>query len=129
MAFFNTMSFNTPLNGPRNGDLKVAKVRPTPLNKGANPSLNKLIVVAMFILAALALAGVASISHQSGIRLQNTTTQFAHTRAVYEKLEQISAGLGEVESSARSFAISGKQSHLDPFYTAVQAVPQEVTDL
>jgi PAS domain S-box-containing protein len=34
-----------------------------------------------------------------------------------------------VESSARSFAISGKQSHLDPFYTAAKSVPQQVDAL
>jgi PAS domain S-box-containing protein len=104
-------------------------VLPMPLREGAKSPLNKFIVVAMFILAALALATVASISHQSGIQLQNTTRQFAHTREILEKLEQISAGLSEVESSARSFAISGKQSHLDPFYIAAQAVPQEMADL
>src|SRR5580700_6495377 len=109
MAFFRTMRFNSPINGPGNGDLPVTKVRPTPLKEGANPSLNKLIVAAMFILAALALASVASISHQSGMQLQKATSQFAHTREVLEKVEQISAGLHEVESSARSFAISGKQ--------------------
>ena len=129
MAFLRVMSFNTPLNGPRNGDLSVAKTYPMPLKEGRKSSLNKLIVVAMFILAGLALATVASISHESGVQLQKTTGQFAHTREVLEKLEQISTGLSEVESSARNFAISGKQSHLDPFYIAAQAVPQEMADL
>jgi hypothetical protein len=53
-----------------------------PLREGAKTSLNKLIVVAMFVLAALALATVASISHQSGMQLQKATSQFAHTHEV-----------------------------------------------
>lgn len=129
MALLHKMDTKTPLNGARNGTVPVAKTRPMPLKDGAKWSLNKLMMVAMFTLAGLALSGVAEILHQSGIQLQRSTSHFAHTREVLEKLEQVSAGLSEVESSARSFAISGKQSHLDPFYTAAQAVPQEVAGL
>jgi PAS domain S-box-containing protein len=63
------------------------------------------------------------------MRFQEATRAVTHTREVLEKLGEISAGLSEVESSARSFAISGKQSHLNPFYTATKAVPQQVDDL
>ena len=52
-----------------------------------------------------------------------------HTREVLEKLGDIAARLSEVESAARSFAISGKQSHLSPFYTAAEAVPPQVNEL
>ncbi len=52
-----------------------------------------------------------------------------HTREVLEKLENITSQLSEVESAARSFAISGKQSHLSPFYTAAEAVPPQVGEL
>ena len=34
-----------------------------------------------------------------------------------------------MESAARSFAISGKQSHLSPFYTSAHAVPPQVDEL
>ena len=51
------------------------------------------------------------------------------TREVLEKLGNISARLSEVESAARSFAISGKQSHLNPFYTAAKAVPPQMDEL
>jgi PAS domain S-box-containing protein len=34
-----------------------------------------------------------------------------------------------VESAARSFAISGKQPHLNPFYTATKATPQKIKEL
>lgn len=52
-----------------------------------------------------------------------------HTREILEKLGDIAARLSEVESAARSFAISGKQSHLSPFYTAAEAVPPQVDEL
>ena len=72
---------------------------------------------------------MAAISHRSGEQLQDATRAAARTREVLEKLGEISARLSEVESAARSFAISGKQSHLNPFYTAAQAVPAEMDEL
>lgn len=53
----------------------------------------------------------------------------AHTRQALEKLGDISTKLSEVESAARSFAISGKQAHLNPFYTAAKAVPLQVEEV
>ena len=72
---------------------------------------------------------VAALSRQSGEQLRQATRAEAHTREVLEKLGEISTSLSEVESAARSFAISGKQSHLDPFYTAAKAVPEAVEEL
>jgi PAS domain S-box-containing protein len=92
-------------------------------------SVNNFFPGACFVLAMLTLLVVAAISHRSGLRLQEATGAVAHSREVLEKLGEISAGLSQVESSARSFAISGKQSHLNPFYTAAKAVPQQVDDL
>jgi PAS domain S-box-containing protein len=69
------------------------------------------------------------ISRQSEEQLQETTRTVTHSREILEKLGEISTRLGEVESAARSFAISGKQSHLDPFYTAAKAVPEELGEL
>ena len=71
----------------------------------------------------------AILSRRSGEQLQEVTEEVAHTRQSLEKLGDISAKLSEVESAARSFALSGKQSHLNPFYTAAQAVPAQVDDL
>jgi len=70
-----------------------------------------------------------AISHRSGERLKEASRAVTHTREVLEKVESIGAQLSEVESSARSFAISGKQSHLSPFYTAMEAVPPQVGEL
>jgi PAS domain S-box-containing protein len=81
------------------------------------------------ICGAVILLAIGVASHRSGMELRTVTTSFAHAQEVLEKVEQISAGLREVESSARSFAISGKQSNLDPFYLAAQTVPQDVVEL
>jgi len=80
-------------------------------------------------LALLSVALVVAVSWHSVEQLREATWTVAHTREVLEKLGEISARLSEVESAARSFAISGKQSHLDPFYAAAKAVPAEVEEL
>jgi PAS domain S-box-containing protein len=82
-----------------------------------------------FVLAILSLVAVVAISCRSGKQLQEATRAVTHTREVLEKLGDIAARLSEVESAARSFAISGKQSHLSPFYTAAEAVPPQVDEL
>jgi PAS domain S-box-containing protein len=82
-----------------------------------------------FVLAILSLVAVVAISRRSGKQLQEATRAVTHTREVLEKLGDIAARLSEVESAARSFAISGKQSHLSPFYTAAEAVPPQVDEL
>lgn len=81
------------------------------------------------VLAILSLASVVTLSYRSGEQLQAATRAVTRTREVLEKLGDISARLSEVESAARSFAISGKQSHLDPFYTAAKAVPAQLDEL
>jgi PAS domain S-box-containing protein len=82
-----------------------------------------------FVLAILSLVAVVAISYRSGKQLQEATRAVTHTREVLDKLGDIAARLSEVESAARSFAISGKQSHLSPFYTAAEAVPPQVDEL
>jgi PAS domain S-box-containing protein len=91
--------------------------------------MDRILWGAGFVLALLALAVVAAFSQQSAMRIQATTQTVTHTHEVLDTLGTISTELIEVESSARSFAISGKQSHLNPFYTAANDVPQQVGNL
>jgi PAS domain S-box-containing protein len=84
---------------------------------------------ASLLLALLALALVVVVSRQSGTELEAATRAIGCTHEVLQKLAEISTSLSEVESAARSFAISGKQSHLDPFYTAAKVVPAGVDEL
>ena len=118
-------------NGPNNGENAFWK---TPISKLSQKwaqqySVRRILWGAGFVLAILILGTVVFISHQSGKQLQEATQAVTHTREVLAKLGNIAAQLSEVESAARSFAISGKQSHLSPFYTAAEAVPPQVAEL
>jgi len=82
------------------------------------------------LLLALLVAGLfVNASRRTGEQLREATAAVARTREVLEQLGELSAKLSEEESAARSFAISGKQSHLDPFYRAAKAVPTGVEEL
>ena len=111
-----------------NGVAKTASVVPSQ-KWTRRHSAGRILLGVGFFLALLSLAVVIAISRRSEEQLERAARVVTHTREVLEKLGEISTRLGEVESAARSFAISGKQSHLDPFYTAAKAVPAEVTEL
>jgi PAS domain S-box-containing protein len=118
-------------NGANNSENAVGKTPDGELSPkwARRYSAGKILWGAGFVLAILSLAAVVAISRQSGKQLQEATRAVTHTREVLEKLEDIAARLSEVESAARSFAISGKQSHLSPFYTAAKAVAPQVDEL
>ncbi len=117
-------------NGPNNGEKAVGKTPSGELSqKWARRYSSRVLWGAGFVLAILSLVAVGAISRRSGEQLQEATRAVTHTREVLEKLGDITARLSEVESAARSFAISGKQSHLSPFYTAAKAVPPQVDEL
>lgn len=118
-------------NGANNGRNAAGK---TPVgepsqNRARRSPAGKILWGAGLVLAILSLASVVAISHRFGEQLQEATRTVTHTQEVLEKLGDIAARLSEVESAARSFAISGKQSHLDPFYTAAKAVPPQLEEL
>ena len=109
----------------------VRKTLPAELSKKWTKrySASRILWTTGLLLALLSLAAVLVISRQSGEQLQEAELEAKLTREVLEKVGEISTSLGEVESAARSFAISGKQSHLNPFYTSAKAVPAQVEEL
>jgi len=130
-GFFEWVILAAGKNGANNGRNAAGK---TPVGE---PSQNRarwhraagVLRGAGLVLAILILASFVTISHRSGKQLQEATRAVTHTREVLDKLGDIAARLSEVESAARSFAISGKQSHLDPFFTAAKAVPPQLEEL
>jgi PAS domain S-box-containing protein len=119
------------IKGVNNGGIAVWKTLVVELSQkwARRYSTGKILWGAGFVLAILSLVVVVTISCRSGQQLQEATRAVTHTREILEKLGDIAARLSEVESAARSFAISGKQSHLSPFYTAAEAVPPQVDEL
>jgi len=118
-------------NGANHGRIAVWKalVRELPKKWARRYSTRRILWGTGFVLAIMILVAVVAISRQSGKQLREATRLVTHTHEVLEKLGDITSGLSELESAARSFVISGKQSHLSPFYTAAEAVPPQVEEL
>lgn len=91
--------------------------------------LRRILWVVTFIFAVASLVGLGILSEQSGRDFTEATRAVKHTHEVLEKLGDITTSLSDVESAARSFAISGKQPHLNPFYTAAKAIPHKIEEL
>jgi PAS domain S-box-containing protein len=125
------MSLVQEKNGAKNGGNAVGKTPAGELPKKRTRqfSARRILWGAGCVLAILCLLTIITISRQSGKQLQEASRAVTHTREVLEKLGNIAAQLSEVESAARSFAISGKQSHLSHFYTAAEAVPPLLNEL
>src|SRR5471030_1343598 len=125
------MSSAQEKNGANNGGNAVGKLPTKELSqkRAQRYSTRRILWGVGSVLAILSLIMIVVISRQSGKQLQEVTRAVTHTREVLEKLGNIAVQLSEVESAARSFAISGKQSHLSSFYTAAEAVPPQVDEL
>jgi len=130
-GFFAPVDLVPKKNAVNNGGIAVWKTLVVELSQkwARRYSTGRILWVAGFVLAILSLVATVAVSCRSGQQLQEATRVVTHTREVLEKLGDIAARLSEVESAARSFAISGKQSHLSPFYTAAEAVPPQVDEL
>jgi PAS domain S-box-containing protein len=125
------MSSAQEKNGANNGGNAVGKPPTKELSqkRAQRYSTRKILWGIGSVLAILSLVMIVVISRQSGKQLQEATRAVTHTREVLEKLGNIAVQLSEVESAARSFAISGKQSHLSSFYTAAEAIPPQLDEL
>lgn len=97
--------------------------------KWAAPNSRHWLWIAGFVIGVLVLGAGEISSRKAAQEFQEAAHTLTNTRDALESMSEICVGLSEVESSARSFAISGKQSHLKPFYTAAQTVPEEMETL
>jgi PAS domain S-box-containing protein len=131
IAFIAGMSPTHQKNGANNGGNVIAKAIVKELSQKRTPqySARRIFFGVGFALAILSLSAVIVVSRQAGKEFEDAAKSVTHTREVLEKIGIITAQLSEMESAARSFAISGKQTHLSPFYTAAEAVPPQVKEL
>jgi len=82
-----------------------------------------------FVCIVASLVVFCRSSRQSTKDFLVATQSARQTRAGLATLGGIRVRLGTVESAARSFAISMKQQHLNPLYTATAEIPQELDEL
>lgn len=103
--------------------------KPASEEKSVPRSIAPLLRGLVIVLGICGLGVLVIATRRSGSELTGAMRAAENTRTVLEKIGNTSVALNSVESAARNFAISGKQSHLDPFYSATKAVPENVNSL
>jgi methyl-accepting chemotaxis protein len=82
-----------------------------------------------FSIAVLTVLVIGLSGHRSMRNLIENNRMVAHTHAVQQELAEVLAQIGEIESSARGFAITGDDSFLDPYRVALPELDKSLNSI
>ncbi|WP_298912006.1 response regulator [uncultured Nostoc sp.] len=82
-----------------------------------------------FALSLATLTTIGLISYQSTNDLIETSVNENHTYQVLSQLEDLNLQLTNAETGQRGYVITGKQSYLEPYNTAINVLDQKVNEL
>jgi len=86
-------------------------------------------IAAGFMLASAILAGVGAFSYRSMTELIKTSNQVTHSQEVINHLEDVLSQMKDAETGQRGYLLTGKESYLEPYHTALNNVNSEVSTL
>jgi two-component system sensor kinase FixL len=72
---------------------------------------------------------VGAASYYAVIRASRATELVAHADAVLLERERLLSTLKDAETGARGYVLTGEESFLDPYYSAVEEVPRSLENL
>lgn len=79
-----------------------------------------------FGLASVILALIGTVSYRSTTELIATSNQVEKSQEKITKLEEIVSELKDAETGQRGYLLTGNESYLEPYLSALTAVPQEI---
>jgi len=91
-------------------------------------SLRK-IMNAGFSAALAILAAISFFSYRHINKLVEDCHQVEHTHEVLEQLKDIIATMKDIETGTRGYVITGKGTFLEPYYSAIKIIEQNVSTL
>src|ERR1700730_14103620 len=86
-------------------------------------------LVAAFGLAALTLVIIALISYRNASRLIENDVWVAHTHQVRAELADLLSELKDAETGQRGYIITGEDSYLAPYQSALLAIKSTLDDV
>src|SRR5882762_4359540 len=86
-------------------------------------------LVAAFGLAALTLVVIALISYRNASRLIENDVWVAHTHQVRAELADLLSELKDAETGQRGYLITGEDSYLAPYQSALAAIKSTFEDV
>ncbi|AUD07099.1 histidine kinase [Spirosoma pollinicola] len=82
-----------------------------------------------FIMAMVLIGSGFTISFYSYIQYGDDTKQVRHTYEVIRVLDNILSYAKDVETSSRGYVITNDKTYLEPYYTAIHQLPDEIRKL
>ncbi len=79
-----------------------------------------------FGVALLAMLAMGAVSYRNVIVSSNSEQWLGHTREVLNGLEDLLFDMATVDSSSRGFALTGRESDLDPYRASASSVTRDV---
>jgi methyl-accepting chemotaxis protein len=86
-------------------------------------------IAAGFALSFALLAGIGVVAYRSLDSLTNTSYAVAHAHVVIERVTGLTSALKDAETGQRGFVITGDDAYLEPYHSALQALPRLIDDL
>jgi PAS domain S-box-containing protein len=81
------------------------------------------------VLALVVLLGGIAVVYLTTRRLGENEQRVAHTHEVLAEIEGVLAALYDVEIDQRGYLITGRESHLEPYNSAIEEVPKRLARL
>jgi len=75
------------------------------------------------------LVAIDVVSYFSLRRLLDTVDSIAHQQRMLEQLDQVLLRLQDAETGQRGYIITGDESYLAPYHSAIDTIEQELRDL
>ncbi len=83
----------------------------------------------MLGIASVILVGLNALSFWSFIKQKETTDQVAESRIVLQKLEIVLSTLKDAETGQRGYVLTGQDSYLKPYDSAVKTIKPQIQEL
>src|SRR5258708_38215795 len=84
---------------------------------------------AAFAVAVILLIGSSVLLYRATNRQRAGDTLIAHTHEVETVLEDLSSLVFQASNSRRAFVITGNESLLNGYYSAIENVPKDIANL
>ena len=95
--------------------------------RSPRPAVTPLIVGGLLVLTAA--ITLAWIRHVNTVKLVETSQHVEHTWQVTSELEETMSALKDAETGQRGYVITGEASYLEPYRSAVAAIPNHLKRL
>jgi len=83
-------------------------------------------IIAMLLLSAAMVVGMAVLSYQSTRQLEAATRERETSGDIRDATEDLLSQLKDAETGQRGYLLTGKDEYLEPYHTALSRIPADL---